>query len=129
MKQCFVPDAARGGIVVLDINKSQPGEGQEVLRIAAPLISQYTTAKFIIVCDDDVKVNDWNDIIWAITTRMDPSRDSQFITVENQKVRVLGMDATNKSGAEITREWGVPIKKSPHLVAKVDSIWDELNIL
>ncbi|QIA62153.1 4-hydroxy-3-polyprenylbenzoate decarboxylase [Vibrio astriarenae] len=129
LKQCFVPDAARGGIVVLDINKSQPGEGQEVLRIAAPLISQYTTAKFIIVCDDDVKVNDWNDIIWAITTRMDPSRDSQFITVENQKVRVLGMDATNKSGAEITREWGVPIKKSPHLVAKVDSIWDELNIL
>ncbi|MDR9827767.1 4-hydroxy-3-polyprenylbenzoate decarboxylase [Vibrio sp. FNV 38] len=128
LKNCYVPQLGKGGIVVLDINKSHLGEGKRALELAAEIVSTKTIAKFIIVCDDDVDVSDWNDIIWAITTRMDPSRDCHYMEVSGQTTRVLGMDATNKYGVEITREWGVPIKKSPALVAQVDSIWDELNI-
>ncbi|MGR5261998.1 4-hydroxy-3-polyprenylbenzoate decarboxylase [Vibrio astriarenae] len=128
LKRCFVPQSANGGIVILDLDKMQQGQGKQVIEQAAEIVAQFTTAKFIIVCDDDVDVTDWNDIIWAITTRMDPSRDSFYIDVLSQPSRVLGMDATNKSGSEITREWGTPIKKSPQLIEKVDSIWDELKI-
>jgi 4-hydroxy-3-polyprenylbenzoate decarboxylase len=128
LKRCFVPQSANGGIVILDLDKTQQGQGKQVIEQAAEIVAQFTTAKFIIVCDDDVDVTDWNDIIWAITTRMDPSRDSFYIDVLSQPSRVLGMDATNKSGSEITREWGTPIKKSPQLIEKVDSIWDELKI-
>ncbi|WP_436317842.1 hypothetical protein [Vibrio agarivorans] len=128
LKHCFVPQSANGGIVILDLDKTQQGQGKQVIEQAAEIVAQFTTAKFIIVCDDDVDVTDWNDIIWAITTRMDPSRDSFYIDVLSQPSRVLGMDATNKSGSEITREWGTPIKKSPQLIEKVDSIWDELKI-
>ncbi|CAM4455060.1 4-hydroxy-3-polyprenylbenzoate decarboxylase [Vibrio agarivorans] len=128
LKHCFVPQSANGGIVILDLDKTQQGQGKQVIEQAAEIVAQFTTAKFIIVCDDDVDVTDWNDIIWAITTRMDPSRDSFYIDALSQPSRVLGMDATNKSGSEITREWGTPIKKSPQLIEKVDSIWDELKI-
>ncbi|MGL6316788.1 4-hydroxy-3-polyprenylbenzoate decarboxylase [Vibrio sp. WXL103] len=129
LKACFVPQAANGAIVVLDIAKQRVGQGQQAIEQAAAIVAQHTTAKFIIICDDDVNVTDWNDIIWAITTRMDPSRDSHFISVPNQTSKVIGLDATNKSGSEITREWGHPIKKSPQLVTKIDDLWQDLNIL
>lgn len=85
--------------------------------------------KTVIVCDEDVVVSDWNDVIWAITTRMDPSRDTHFIQTEQQTPQFILMDATNKLEGETFREWGHPIKKDPQVVEKIDQIWDELNIL
>ncbi|HAS8147606.1 TPA: 3-octaprenyl-4-hydroxybenzoate carboxy-lyase, partial [Vibrio vulnificus] len=64
--------------------------------------------KFIVVCDDDVKADDWHDIIWAITTRMDPSRDTLKIESSEGCCAKLIFDATNKYPEEITREWGKP---------------------
>jgi 4-hydroxy-3-polyprenylbenzoate decarboxylase len=95
--------------------------------------------KFVIVCDDDVNARDWNDVIWAITTRMDPARDT--VLVENTPIDYLdfaspvsglgskmGMDATNKMGGETTREWGRPIVKDPAVIQKIDDIWNELGL-
>jgi len=92
------------------------------------------------VCDDDVNARDWNDVIWAITTRMDPSRDT--LLIDNTPIDYLdfaspvsglgskmGMDATNKWPGETTREWGEPIKMDKAVKQHVDDIWDSLGIL
>jgi 4-hydroxy-3-polyprenylbenzoate decarboxylase len=102
-------------------------------------LSLFTDAKFVIVCDDDVNVRDWNDVIWAITTRMDPSRDTFLIAntpidpLDSTSSAIglgskMGLDATNKWQGETAREWGTPITKDPEIVAKVDAIWNELGI-
>jgi 4-hydroxy-3-polyprenylbenzoate decarboxylase len=96
--------------------------------------------KFVIVCDDDVNARDWNDVIWAITTRMDPQRDT--VMIDNTPIDYLdfaspvsglgskmGLDATNKWEGETTREWGEPIKMDPAVKQRVDEIWDQLGIL
>jgi 4-hydroxy-3-polyprenylbenzoate decarboxylase len=96
--------------------------------------------KFVIVCDDDVNARDWNDVIWAITTRMDPSRDT--LLIDNTPIDYLdfaspvsglgskmGMDATNKWPGETTREWGEPIEMDADVKQRVDDLWDELGIL
>jgi 4-hydroxy-3-polyprenylbenzoate decarboxylase len=95
--------------------------------------------KFIIVVDNDVDVRDWNDVIWAITTRMDPIRDTTL--VDNTPIDYLdfaspvsglgskmGMDATNKLPGETNREWGKPIKQDPKIVERIDEIWESLGI-
>jgi len=95
--------------------------------------------KFVIVCDDDVNARDWNDVIWAMTTRMDPARDT--VMIENTPIDYLdfaspvsglgskiGFDATNKFPEETDREWGVPIEKDPKVTQRVDEIWNELGI-
>jgi 4-hydroxy-3-polyprenylbenzoate decarboxylase len=93
----------------------------------------------VIVVDDDVNTRDWNDVIWAITTRMDPARDTTL--VENTPIDYLdfaspvsglgskmGMDATNKLPGETDREWGRPIEKDPEVVKRIDELWDELGL-
>ncbi|WP_373604476.1 hypothetical protein [Vibrio sp. UCD-FRSSP16_30] len=127
----LAPEAGRGGMLLLSIDKTKPHQGSDIIKAALEIFSNYTAIKFVIVCDDDVNVRDWNDVIWAITTRMDPSRDSLFIEGEHSQLSIsqLGIDATNKLGSEATREWGRPIHKDKHLVARIDSIWDKLDIL
>jgi 4-hydroxy-3-polyprenylbenzoate decarboxylase len=93
--------------------------------------------KFVIVVDDDVNVRDWNDVIWAITTRMDPARDLTIL--ENTPIDYLdfaspvsglgskvGFDATNKWAGETNREWGKPITMSKEIITKVDDLWSSL---
>ena len=111
-------------MVVVSINKQAVGNGKKIMQ---EVWSQFSENKFVIVCDDDVDVSDWNDIIWAVTTRMDPARDSLFLQ-DGDGHSKMGLDATNKLGSECLREWGTPIKKDPEVVAKIDSIWDELGI-
>jgi 4-hydroxy-3-polyprenylbenzoate decarboxylase len=95
--------------------------------------------KFVIVVDDDVNVRDWQDVIWAITTRMDPARDTTL--VENTPIDYLdfaspvsglgskmGMDATNKLPGETDREWGRPIVQDPDVVKRVDELWKQLGL-
>ncbi|CED70160.1 3-octaprenyl-4-hydroxybenzoate carboxy-lyase [Aliivibrio wodanis] len=112
-------------MVVVSINKQVSGNGKKIMEA---VWSQFDENKFAIVCDGDVNVSDWNDIIWAVTTRMDPARDTLFLKSETSHSKV-GLDATNKWEDECLREWGTPIKKDPEIVAKIDSIWDELGVL
>ena len=89
--------------------------------------------------DDDINARDWKDVIWAMSTRVDPARD--FTLVENTPIDYLdfaspvsglgskvGIDATNKWPGETDREWGRPIVKDPAVTARIDEIWDSLGI-
>jgi 4-hydroxy-3-polyprenylbenzoate decarboxylase len=95
--------------------------------------------KFVIVTDDDVDVRNWEDVIWAMTTRMDPVRDT--VMIENTPIDYLdfaspvsglgskmGMDATNKMPGETNREWGEPIVMDETIKQRVDELWNELGI-
>ncbi len=126
--ELHIPSAESSSqLAVVTIRKSVERQAIKVMQGLWSRLYQHAYIKFVIVCDDDVSANDWNDVIWAITTRMDPSRDT--IMQESEYGSQMGMDATNKMGAENQREWGTPIKKDPAVVAKVDAMWDELNIL
>jgi len=95
--------------------------------------------KFIVVVDDDINVRDWADVIWAITTRMDPTRDT--LLVDNTPIDYLdfaspvsglgskmGMDATHKWPGETSREWGSTMQMSAEVTAKVDQVWQTLGL-
>jgi 4-hydroxy-3-polyprenylbenzoate decarboxylase len=100
-------------------------------------LRQFMYTKFVIVVDDDINVRNWQDVIWAMTTRMDPARDLTIL--ENTPIDYLdfaspvsglgskvGFDATNKWLGETNREWGRTIVMSPHIIKKVDDMWDSL---
>ncbi|GHY73082.1 3-polyprenyl-4-hydroxybenzoate carboxy-lyase [Vibrio cholerae] len=120
-----LPEAANGKLVLLLINKQEAGQAQQLLQRVFDKLNGDSPLKFVILCDDDVNIHDWNDVIWAMTTRMDPARDSLRIVGQD----LICFDATNKLPDEVEREWGTPIRKDPKLVAKIDSLWDELGIV
>lgn len=120
-----LPEAANDKLVLLLINKQEAGQAQQLLQRVVDKLNGESPLKFVILCDDDVNIHDWNDVIWAMTTRMDPSRDSLRIVGQD----LICFDATNKLPDEVEREWGTPIRKDPKLVAKIDSLWDELGIV
>jgi 4-hydroxy-3-polyprenylbenzoate decarboxylase len=95
--------------------------------------------KFIVVTDEDVDVRDWKEVIWAITTRVDPVRDT--VLVDNTPIDYLdfaspvsglgskmGIDATNKLPGETQREWGRPIAMDADTKARVDALWNQLGL-
>ena len=95
--------------------------------------------KFVVVTDDDINARDWQDVIWAMTTRMDPRRDT--VIIDNTPIDYLdfaspvsglgskiGFDATNKFPGETHREWGRPITMDAGVTKKIDEIWDSLGI-
>ncbi len=129
VREVYLPCAANNRFALIDINKTQVGETQAVMASVLAFLEPYADVKFVVLCDGDVNIRDWHDIIWAITTRMDPARDTVRIPAQNGQVSKLVLDATNKLESEVQREWGTPIKKDPQLVAKIDAIWDELSIL
>ncbi|WEM42354.1 4-hydroxy-3-polyprenylbenzoate decarboxylase [Photobacterium sp. DA100] len=127
---CYLPQTAEcAGVAIVTINKDQVGQALQVMDSIWTVLAGKTDTKFVIVCDGDVDARDWNDVIWAITTRMDPSRDTLMVKQTAQHGARIGLDATNKLPGEASREWGTPIAKSPEVVARVDAIWDELGIL
>ena len=102
-------------------------------------LRQFMYTKFVIVCDDDVNARDWNDVIWAITTRMDPARDTtlfehtpidylDFASPVSGLGSKMGLDATNKWPGETNPEWGRPIVMSDEVKQRVDTLWDSLGI-
>ncbi|MEM9759498.1 MAG: 3-octaprenyl-4-hydroxybenzoate decarboxylase, partial [Pseudomonadota bacterium] len=124
---------------VVSMRKEYPGHAKRVMLGIWSFLRQFMYTKFIVVTDDDVDVRNWQDVIWAMTTRMDPRRDSVF--VDNTPIDYLdfaspvaglgskvGFDATNKWAGESDREWGEPIRMDSEVAARVESIWDELNI-
>lgn len=133
------PEGCSYRMAIVTIKKQYPGHAKRVMFGVWSFLRQFMYTKFVIVCDDDVNARDWNDVIWAITTRMDPARDT--VLVENTPIDYLdfaspvsglgskmGMDATNKMGGETTREWGRPIVKDPAIIQKIDDIWDQLGL-
>ncbi|MDI3325122.1 4-hydroxy-3-polyprenylbenzoate decarboxylase [Pontibacterium granulatum] len=134
------PEGCSYRMAVVTMKKQYPGHAKRVMLGVWSFLRQFMYTKFVIVCDDDVNARDWNDVIWAITTRMDPQRDT--VMIENTPIDYLdfaspvsglgskmGMDATNKWEGETTREWGEPIKMDDAIKQRVDAIWDELDIL
>ncbi|MFW5969916.1 MAG: 4-hydroxy-3-polyprenylbenzoate decarboxylase [Halofilum sp. (in: g-proteobacteria)] len=124
---------------VVTMKKQYPGHAKRVMLGVWSFLRQFMYTKFIVVTDDDVNARDWNDVIWAITTRMDPRRDTTFI--DHSPIDYLdfaspvaglgskmGLDATNKWPGETDREWGRPIRMDDATVARVDEIWDQLGI-
>ena len=127
---CYLPPTAeRAGVAIVTLNKDFEGQALQVMDSIWAMLAGKSDTKFIIACDGDVDARDWNDVIWAVTTRMDPSRDTLTVHQTAEHGARIGLDATNKLPGEASREWGTPIVKSAQIVAKVDAIWDELGIL
>ncbi|KMT65961.1 4-hydroxy-3-polyprenylbenzoate decarboxylase [Catenovulum maritimum] len=133
------PEGCSYRLAVVTMKKQYPGHAKRVMMGVWSFLRQFMYTKFVIVCDDDVNARDWKDVIWAITTRMDPARDTTLI--ENTPIDYLdfaspvsglgskmGMDATNKWPGETDREWGEAIEMDEDIKQKVDDIWDELEI-
>ncbi len=133
------PEGCSYRLAVVSMKKQYPGHAKRVMMGVWSFLRQFMYTKFVIVVDDDVNTRDWNDVIWAITTRMDPSRDTTII--ENTPIDYLdfaspvsglgskmGMDATNKLPGETDREWGKPIVMDDNIKQKIDTIWDQLKI-
>ncbi|MES9875037.1 MAG: 4-hydroxy-3-polyprenylbenzoate decarboxylase [Candidatus Sedimenticola sp. 6PFRAG7] len=134
------PEGCSYRMAVVSMKKQYPGHAKRVMMGVWSFLRQFMYTKFVIVTDDDVNVREWNDVIWAMTTRMDPARDTTMI--ENTPIDYLdfaspvsglgskiGFDATNKWPGETDREWGEPITMDPAVKKRIDEIWDELNIL
>lgn len=133
------PEGCSYRMAVVSMKKQYPGHAKRVMFGVWSFLRQFMYTKFVIVCDDDVNVRDWNDVIWAMTTRMDPARDT--LLVENTPIDYLdfaspvsglgskmGMDATSKWPGETDREWGRAIVKDEDVIKKVDAIWDKLGL-
>jgi len=133
------PEGCSYRVAVVSMKKQYAGHAKRVMMGIWSFLRQFMYTKFIIVTDGDVNVRNWDDVIWAMTTRMDPARDS--VIVENTPIDYLdfaspvsglgskiGFDATNKFPAETDREWGTPIQMSSEVVQKIDELWGELGI-
>ncbi|MGR9074435.1 MAG: 4-hydroxy-3-polyprenylbenzoate decarboxylase [Gammaproteobacteria bacterium] len=132
------PEGCSYRMAVISMKKQYPGHAKRVMFGTWSFLRQFMYTKFVIVVDDDVNPRDWKDVIWAMTTRMDPARDTTLL--ENTPIDYLdfaspvsglgskvGFDATNKWPGETAREWGKPIVMSKDVVRKVDEIWDSLS--
>lgn len=133
------PEGCSYRLAVVSIKKSYPGHAKRVMFGIWSFLRQFMYTKFIVVVDDDVNIRDWKEVIWAITTRMDPVRDT--LLVENTPIDYLdfaspvsglggkmGMDATNKWPGETVREWGTPIVMSDAVKERVDAMWQDLGL-
>ncbi|CAM2740682.1 4-hydroxy-3-polyprenylbenzoate decarboxylase [Legionella worsleiensis] len=133
------PEGCSYRLAVVTIRKEYPGHAKRVMMAVWSFLRQFMYTKFVIVCDDDVNARNWQDVIWAITTRMDPARDT--VMIENTPIDYLdfaspvsglgskmGMDATSKWPGETQREWGRPIKMDEEIITKVNGYWSSLGL-
>ena len=133
------PEGCSYRLAVVRMRKQYPGHAKRVMFGVWSFLRQFMYTKFVIVVDEDIDARNWADVIWAMTTRMDPVRDVHL--VENSPIDYLdfaspvaglggklGMDATNKWPGETTREWGRPIAMAPEVKARVDALWPKLGL-
>lgn len=133
------PEGCSYRLAVVSMKKQYPGHAKRVMMGVWSFLRQFMYTKFVIVVDEDIDTRDWKDVIWAITTRMDPARDT--VLVENTPIDYLdfaspvsglgskmGLDATTKWPGETTREWGRPIRMSEAVKQRVDALWPELGL-
>ncbi|MDD3884009.1 MAG: 4-hydroxy-3-polyprenylbenzoate decarboxylase [Gallionella sp.] len=133
------PEGCSYRMAVVSIRKQYAGHAKRVMFGVWSFLRQFMYTKFIIVVDDDIDTRDWKEVMWAITTRMDPVRDT--LLVPNTPIDYLdfaspvsglggkmGLDATNKFPGETQREWGVPIVMDAAVKARVDAMWNSLGL-
>jgi 4-hydroxy-3-polyprenylbenzoate decarboxylase len=133
------PEGCSYRLAVVSMRKQYPGHAKRVMFGIWSFLRQFMYTKFIIVTDDDVNIRDWKEVIWAITTRVDPTRDCTL--VENTPIDYLdfaspvsglgsklGIDATNKWPGETSREWGRAIAMDPATTGRIDAIWSQLGL-
>lgn len=133
------PEGCSYRMAIVSIKKQYPGHAKRIMFGIWSFLRQFMYTKFVIVTDDDVDIRDWESVIWAMTTRVDPSRDTTLI--ENTPIDYLdfaspvsglgskmGLDATNKWPGETTREWGKPIEMSVPVKLKIDELWSTLGL-
>lgn len=133
------PEGCSYRLAVVTIKKQYPGHAKRVMMAVWSYLRQFMYTKFVIVCDDDINARSWPDVIWAMTTRMDPARDT--VMIENTPIDYLdfaspvaglgskaGWDATSKWPGETAREWGRPILMSDEIIKTVDGYWSMLGL-
>jgi 4-hydroxy-3-polyprenylbenzoate decarboxylase len=133
------PEGCSYRIAVITMRKQYPGHARRVMFGVWSFLRQFMYTKMLIVTDDDIDARNWRDVIWALTTRVDPARDT--VIVENTPIDYLdfaspvpglgskmGIDATHKMPGETDRNWGRPIDMSAAVVARVDAIWQTLGL-
>jgi 4-hydroxy-3-polyprenylbenzoate decarboxylase len=132
------PEGCSYRMAVVQMKKSYPGHAKRVMFGVWSFLRQFMYTKFIVVVDEDVNIRDWKEVIWAITTRVDPVRDTTL--VDNTPIDYLdfaspvsglgskmGIDATNKWPGETAREWGRTIEMDADVKRRVDAIWQQLG--
>jgi len=133
------PEGCSYRLAVVRMRKQYPGHAKRVMFGVWSFLRQFMYTKFIIVCDEDIDVRDWKEVIWALTTRVDPARDC--VLAENTPIDYLdfaspvsglgsklGIDATSKWPGESDRTWGRPIVMDEQVRRRVDSLWGELGL-
>ena len=133
------PEGCSYRMAIVSMKKQYPGHAKRVMMGVWSFLRQFMYTKFVIVTDDDVDVRNWEDVVWALTTRMDPVRDT--VMIENTPIDYLdfaspvsglgskmGLDATNKMPGETNREGGEPISMDSAVKQRVDDLWDQLGI-
>jgi len=133
------PEGCSYRVAVVSIKKAYAGHGRRIMMAVWSYLRQFIYTKFVIVVDEDINCRDWKEVIWAMSTRMDPVRDTML--VENTPIDYLdfasptsglggkmGMDATNKWEGETNREWGEEIYMDEEVVKKVDKNWKKYGL-
>ena len=128
------PEGCSYRYAVVSIKKQYPGHARRIMFGIWSFLRQFMYTKFIVVTDDDIDIRNWDDVIWALTTRVDPARDCEI--VENTAIDYLdfaspksgigskiGFDATNKWPGETEREWGKPVDINPNIEKRADELW------
>jgi 4-hydroxy-3-polyprenylbenzoate decarboxylase len=133
------PEGCSYRLAVVSMKKQYAGHAKRVMFGIWSFLRQFMYTKFIIVTDDDVNVRDWKEVIWALTTRVDPQRDTliadhtpidylDFASPVAGLGSKMGIDATNKWPGETGRLWGTPIAMDEATRRRVDALWDELGL-
>ena len=133
------PEGCSYRMAVVSMKKAYPGHAKRVMFGVWSFLRQFMYTKFILVTDDDVNVRDWKEVMWALTTRVDPARDT--LIVENTPIDYLdfaspvsglgskmGIDATNKWPGETSREWGTPISMDADVKKRIDEMFAQLGL-
>ena len=133
------PEGCSYRIAVISMKKAYPGHAKRVMLGAWSYLRQFMYTKWLIVVDDDINARDWKDVMWAMSTRMDPARDItmientpidylDFASPESGLGSKIGLDATNKWPPETKREWGTKIQMDQDVIDKIDRLWPDLGL-
>ncbi len=133
------PEACSYRVAVISMNKQYVGHAKRLMFGIWSYLRQFMYTKLVIVTDDDIDIRSWDDVVWALSTRMDPARDT--VIIDNTPIDYLdfaspqpglggkmGLDATNKWPGETQREWGKPIAMRSDVIKRIDGLWSELGI-
>ena len=133
------PEGCSYRVAVVSMKKAYPGHAKRIMMAVWSYLRQFMYTKFVIVVDADINARDWNDVIWALSTNVDPGRDLtviegtpidylDFASPESGLGGKLGIDATTKLPPETHREWGKKIRMDDDVVKRVDDLWESLGI-